>query len=108
MYPQDLERLAGEVPGVHPGRVVAFGVFDEDAGTEAVVVVAEADTEDDSERQRIADEIRQAVTRGSDVALRQAHIVGPQWLLKTSSGKIARLANREKYLGEMEGDLLSE
>ncbi len=102
VYPQDLERLAGEVPGVHPGRVVAFGVLDEDAGTEAVVVVAEADTEDDSERQRIADQIRQAVTRGSDVALRQAHVVGPQWLLKTSSGKIARLANREKYLGEVE------
>jgi fatty-acyl-CoA synthase len=102
VYPQDLERLAGEVPGVHPGRVVAFGVFDEDAGTEEVVIVAEADTDDDSERQHIADAIRQAVTRGSDVALRQAHVVGPQWLLKTSSGKIARLANREKYLGEVE------
>jgi len=102
VYPQDLERLAGEVPGVHPGRVVAFGVFDEDAGTEEVVIVAEADTEDDSERQRLADEIRQAVTRGSDVALRQAHVVGPQWLLKTSSGKIARLANRDKYLAAME------
>jgi len=101
VYPQDLERLAGEVPGVHPGRVVAFGVFDEDAGTEAVVVVAEADTEDESERQRLAGEIRQAVTRGSDVALRQAHVVGPGWLLKTSSGKIARLANREKYLAEV-------
>lgn len=103
VYPQDLERLAGEVPGVHPGRVVAFGVFDEDAGTEAVVVVAEADAEDESERQRLAGEIRQAVTRGSDVALRQAQVVGPGWLLKTSSGKIARLANRDKYLAEMDG-----
>lgn len=104
VYPQDLERLAGEVPGVHPGRVVAFGVFDEDAGTEAVVVVAEADAEDESERQRLAGEIRQAVTRGSDVALRQAQVVGPGWLLKTSSGKIARLANRDKYLAEMDMD----
>ena len=29
IYPQDLEALAGEVEGVHPGRVVAFGVFNE-------------------------------------------------------------------------------
>ncbi len=102
VYPQDLERLAGDVTGVHAGRVVAFGVFDEEAGTEEVVVVAEADAESGDERQRLADEIRQRVTRGSDVALRYVHVVGPRWLLKTSSGKIARGANRDKYLAERE------
>jgi len=102
VYPQDLERLAGDVTGVHAGRVVAFGVFDEEAGTEEVVVVAEAEAEDTAEHQRLADEIRQRVTRGSDVALRHVHVVGPRWLLKTSSGKIARGANREKYLEERE------
>jgi acyl-CoA synthetase (AMP-forming)/AMP-acid ligase II len=102
VYPQDLERLAGDVTGVHAGRVVAFGVFDEEAGTEEVVVVAEAEAEDAAEHQRLADEIRQRVTRGSDVALRYVHVVGPKWLLKTSSGKIARGANREKYLEERE------
>jgi len=53
------------------------------------------------ERQRIADQIRAAVTRGSAVALRYVHIVGKHWLVKTSSGKTARLANREKFLKEM-------
>ena len=47
VHPQDLETLASEVPGVHPGRVVAFGVFDDELGTEDVVVVAEADTDDE-------------------------------------------------------------
>jgi acyl-CoA synthetase (AMP-forming)/AMP-acid ligase II len=102
VYPQDLERLAGDVEGIHAGRVVAFGVFDEEAGTEEVVVVAEAEAGEAAERQRLADEIRQRVTRGSDVALRYVHVVGPRWLLKTSSGKIARGANREKYLEERE------
>jgi len=102
VYPQDLEQLASDVTGVHAGRVVAFGVFDEEAGTEEVVVVAEAEAEDTAEHQRLADEIRQRVTRGSDVALRHVHVVGPRWLLKTSSGKIARGANREKYLEERE------
>jgi acyl-CoA synthetase (AMP-forming)/AMP-acid ligase II len=101
VYPQDLEQLASDVPGVHPGRVVAFGVSDEASGTEAVVIVAEADSEDDETRQRIGDEVRQRVTRGSDVAARYVYIVGPRWLLKTSSGKIARAANRDKYLAEM-------
>jgi fatty-acyl-CoA synthase len=103
VYPQDLEELASQVPGVHPGRVVAFGVFSEESGTEDVVVVAEADTEDASQRRRIADEIRRRVTRSSDVALRFVKIVDPHWLLKTSSGKVARAANREKYLKEQAG-----
>jgi fatty-acyl-CoA synthase len=41
------------------------------------------------------------VTRGSDVALRQVRVVDRGWLLKTSSGKIARAANRDKYLAGM-------
>jgi fatty-acyl-CoA synthase len=101
VYPQDLERLAADVPGVHPGRMVAFGVFNEDEGTEDVVLVAEVDTDDPDERQRIGDEIRLRIARGSDVTLRQAHVVGAHWLLKTSSGKTARAANRDKYLAEV-------
>lgn len=97
IYPQDLERLASEVHSVHPGRVVAFGVFNEQAGTEDVVIVAETDAETDAERQRIADEIRLRINRGSDIVLRYVHVVERNWLLKTSSGKIARAANREKY-----------
>lgn len=103
IYPQDIERLAGQVDGVHPGRVVAFGIFDEAAGTEEVVVIAELDdfsARSDAEIETIAAHIRREVTKGSDIALRLVHIVGRSWLLKTSSGKIARGANREKYLRE--------
>jgi len=101
VYPGDLEYLASEVEGVSPGRVVAFGVFNEHVGTEDVVMVAEADTADSAERQRLADAIRERITRSSDVTLRKVHIVGPRWVLKTSSGKTARAANREKYLAEI-------
>jgi acyl-CoA synthetase (AMP-forming)/AMP-acid ligase II len=100
VHPQDLETLAAEVVGVHPGRVVAFGVFDDEAGTEDVVVVAEADTEVETERQAIGDAVRLRINQGSDVAVRRVQVVGPRWVLKTSSGKVARSANREKYLAE--------
>ena len=52
------------------------------------------------ERFQIADGIRQVITRGSAIALRHVHIVDLKWLVKTSSGKNARLANRDKYLKE--------
>jgi acyl-CoA synthetase (AMP-forming)/AMP-acid ligase II len=100
VYPMDLEELAMQVPGVHPGRVVAFGVFNEQAGTEDVVVVAEVETQDPTELERIGDEVRQMVNRGSAVALRHVHLVEAKWLIKTSSGKTARGANKEKYLQE--------
>jgi acyl-CoA synthetase (AMP-forming)/AMP-acid ligase II len=102
VYPQDIEQLAMEVADVHPGRVVVFGVFNDDLGTEDVVLIAEVDSEDKKVRERISDQIRQTVTRGSAIALRQVVLVGEKWLIKTSSGKVARHANREKYLKEFE------
>ncbi len=102
IYPQDLELLAYDVPGVHAGRASAFGVFNEATGTEDAVMVAEVDISDPGERQKIADGIRATVTRGSAVALRYVHLVSPPWLVKTSSGKTARSANREKFLKEMQ------
>lgn len=109
IYPQDLETLAGEVNGVHPGRVAAFGVFSEKSGTEEVVLIAESDLDIEfafgpeitPEIERIADEIRDKITRGTDISLRNVHIVGKNWLIKTSSGKIARNTNREKFLSEL-------
>lgn len=101
IYPQDLENLAGEVPGLYPGHVVAFGVVNEEAGTEDVVIVAEAEAEQalsGETKEKLEDQIRQQVNRGSDIALRYVKVVEHGWLLKTSSGKIARGANRDKYL----------
>jgi acyl-CoA synthetase (AMP-forming)/AMP-acid ligase II len=101
IYPQDLESLVYEVEGVHPGRASAFGIFNDENGTEDVIIVVEVDTEEEAERQRIAENVRIMVSRGSAVALRDVYIVGKHWLVKTSSGKIARSANRDKYLLEV-------
>lgn len=102
IYPQDLESLTYEVPGVHAGRAVAFGMFDEVQGTEEVVILAEGDSNDPEEQQMIADAIRVHVTKNSAIALRHVRVVGPHWIVKTSSGKTARAANKEKFLREWE------
>jgi len=102
VYPQDLEALSYEVPGVHAGRSVAFGLFNDQQGTEEVVMICEVDSDDESEQGQIADLIRQHVTKNSAVALRYVKVVGPRWIVKTSSGKTARNANREKFLKEID------
>ncbi|MCS6870703.1 MAG: AMP-binding protein [Anaerolineae bacterium] len=100
IYPQDLEAIANEVKGVKAGRTVAFGVEDERLGTESIVMVCEAETDDEDERFEIARQVRMRVAQETDVTLGDVYIVDAKWLLKTSSGKIARGANREKYLRE--------
>jgi fatty-acyl-CoA synthase len=102
IYPQDLELLAYDVPGVHPGRASAFGIFNETTGTEDVIMVTEVDEVDPVELQKISDAIRAVVTRGSAVTLRYVHLVRNPWLVKTSSGKTARSANRDKFIKEMQ------
>ena len=102
VYPQDLESLIYEVPGVHAGRSVAFGMFDEEQGTEDVVIIAEVDSDDPAEQQKVADAIRLHVTKNSAIALRYVKVVDPKWILKTSSGKTARSANKEKFFSELQ------
>lgn len=108
IYPQDIENAINDIEGVHPGRTVAFGVPNEDLGTEDIAIVCEVDTQDPQEHGRIVREIRARVVQTTDVTARYVHLVGAKWLLKTSSGKIARAANRKKFmeqvLGIQEGD----
>lgn len=100
IYPQDIEAVVNEIPGVHPGRAVVFGVPDEREGTELIAVVAETKTTDEEKRQEISRAIRREVARRTMVTVSYVHLVGPKWLLKTSSGKIARGANRDKWRRE--------
>jgi fatty-acyl-CoA synthase len=100
VYPQDLEAIVNEVPGVHAGRAVVFGVPDEREGTELIAVIAETRETDPDARQEIGKAIRQEVARRSTVTVSFVQLVDSKWLIKTSSGKIARAANREKWLQE--------
>lgn len=103
IYPQDLEAIVNTVSGVHPGRVVAFGVFDEREGTELIAIVAETSVTDPTGRKLIIREIRQAVSRQANVTVNYLTLEDKGWLIKTSSGKIARGKNREKWLREQQG-----
>ncbi|MBK8835980.1 MAG: hypothetical protein IPO29_14405 [Anaerolineae bacterium] len=100
VYPQDIELLVEEVEGIRAGRVVVFGLFDEAAGTEDIAVVAETEQSDDDALAQLREDIRRQIAQRSDVVARVIELVPPRWLIKTSSGKVARSANREKYLAQ--------
>jgi fatty-acyl-CoA synthase len=104
VFPQDLEAIANQLPGLYPGRSVAFGVQDARLGSEVIVMVCELEDETAGEeaQQRLEQELRRRVVAQTEVTLADVHLVGRKWLIKTSSGKIARSANRDKYLAEME------
>ncbi len=100
VYPQDIEAIVNGVAGIHAGRAVVFGVPDEREGTELIAVVAEVDTQDPEERRQILQAIRQTVVQQSEVTVNFVKLVAGGWLIKTSSGKIARSQNRDKWLSE--------
>jgi fatty-acyl-CoA synthase len=98
IYPQDIEAIVNTVAGIKAGRAVVFGVPDEREGTELIAVVAEVWTDKPDEQHAINRAIRQTVAQQAAATVTYVKLVDDQWLIKTSSGKIARVANREKWL----------
>lgn len=101
----DIEQLAGDVEGVRPGRAVAFSVPDEEAGTEKLVVLAEAEPGYESSDGSIVLNIRRRISQALDTTAADVRIVPPRWLVKSTAGKLARLDNREKYLATVRAEL---
>jgi fatty-acyl-CoA synthase len=96
IYPHEVEEIAGNVAGVRPGCVVAFGAPDARTGTERLVVTAEV--RDISHRKRISAEIAQAVNEAMGMPPDAVELLRPQSIPKTSSGKLRRSETRRLYL----------
>jgi fatty-acyl-CoA synthase len=98
IYPEDIEGIAGSFPEVRRGRVVAFGVSNGEAGTEKIVLLCELRNDSEGVDFQLVNSIRKRVWQSLDVYISQVGFVERGWVVKTSSGKIARSANKEKYL----------
>ena len=100
VYPEDIERAVGTIPGVRQGNVIAFGVEGR-KGREGLVVVAETKEEDPQAiRQAVATRVRHAV----GLSLEEVVLVNPGSLPKTSSGKLQRSLCRSRYLAAELGE----
>jgi acyl-CoA synthetase (AMP-forming)/AMP-acid ligase II len=96
VWPQDLEEIAGSVPGVRPGRAVAFAQFDDALQTEKAVILAETDAAP-AERRQLQVKIRQKIMGAQAIANFEVHLVPPGSLVKSSAGKLARGENRDRW-----------
>ena len=98
LYPHEIEEIAGQVPGVRKGCVVAFGRRKPSSGTERLVVVAETREATDAARQKIARAITEAVATAVGLPPDVVELVRPHSIPKTSSGKLRREETRRLYL----------
>ncbi len=93
VYPQDIEKVAGEVHGVRPGNVIAFGT-DGRHGAQNIIVVAEARADD---LESLARSVTREVNDSVGVPPKEVVLVEPGTVPKTSSGKLQRSACRAQY-----------
>jgi 1-acyl-sn-glycerol-3-phosphate acyltransferase len=97
LHPEDIEDIVASVPGVRRGCVAAFGVSDEQEGTEALVVVAETrHYQEGEEKEALWRAISTEIVRQLGLAPDQVHLVPPHTVPKTPSGKIRRSETRER------------
>jgi len=104
VYPQEVEDVANGVYGVHPGRVVCFGITVERLGTEGVVVLFESDAPQDAWTD-LTERVRRTVTQHLDVSVYDTRCVARTTLRKSTAGKLARAGNRSWYLEGRFGQL---
>jgi len=101
LYPQDIEEIVACHTGIHDGRVVAMGLYNSETGTEDIVVVAEvANDELLAKTAQIEAELRRQIVEGIGIAVRTIVLKPPKWIVKSTAGKPARAATREKLLRE--------
>jgi fatty-acyl-CoA synthase len=93
----EIEQEVGALAGVRAGRVVAFSLPDPRIGTERLVILAETSL-GEAERGQLALDIRKCVAQTFDTTVSDVRVVPDRWLVKSTSGKLARSDNRAKYL----------
>jgi fatty-acyl-CoA synthase len=99
VFPEDLELIAAQVAGIQPGRVVAFGVDNDELGTQSIAVVAEMLGDfDPAAAHRLEQEVRRLIIASLGIAPRHVSVVPQRWVVKSTAGKISRRDTRTRFL----------
>lgn len=104
VFPADVEEVVQGVAGCKPGRVVAFGVDDEELGTESIVICVEP-TDDGVDPLQLQSEIRRVIGDRLGISASDVSICKAGTLRKSTSGKLSRPENRRIYLQRRQGSL---
>lgn len=97
VYAHDVEFTINNHCAVKPGRVVAVAPFNPQTGSQTLVALVEAETDDPAARNALAQSIKNAINAEYSLVLYEVMIVDLGWLVKTTSGKISRKENLARY-----------
>ena len=96
-YPEEIEQAVGRIEGIRNGCVAVFGSADPVAGTERLIVMAEARPGAGGGSAPLRDAAVRAVVATTGEPPDEIVLVPPHTVLKTSSGKVRRSACRALY-----------
>jgi 1-acyl-sn-glycerol-3-phosphate acyltransferase len=97
IYPYEVERAVGELPGVRKGCVAVFPSSDPGTGSERLIVVAESREREPAIKKELSQAIRQQVIDLLGMPPDDVMVTAPHTVLKTSSGKLRRGTMRSLY-----------
>lgn len=99
LHPEDIEDIVACLEGVRRGCIAAFGLPNEDDGTEGLVVVAESrDYQNEGKAADIVKAIGLEIQKKLGVVAYKVLVVAPHSVPKTPSGKIRRSETRKRLL----------
>ncbi len=99
IYPEDVEAVVNKVDGVIPGRVVAFGIYDDNLGTDQINVAVETELPESAHKDLAKLIMKNGVD--NELSIASVHIKPSRWLIKSSSGKLSRNDNKMRILAEL-------
>jgi fatty-acyl-CoA synthase len=103
-YPHDIEAIVNRAPQVKKGRVVALGLHNEEIGSEEIIVIAETVVPESIARQAVKNQIKTQLMSDMSLYVKDVYLVPVGWIVKTTSGKVSRAENKNKYLREIAMD----
>ena len=103
LYAHEVEAAVHSIEGLKPGRTVAIAWFDSRIGSETLVIMAERAATNDRPDKDIRHDISQVIHSIFNVMPRAIDLLDEGRLVKTSSGKISRKENLERFVATRVG-----
>jgi len=94
----DLEQTVSSLEGVNSGRVATFGVSDPQTGTEKLILLYEKDPKSNLSLGKLMLSIRREVMSVFEVYISDLKMLPARSIVKSSSGKVARLEMKKRYI----------
>ena len=99
--PDDIEAVINRVPGVREGCAVAFGVLNDERGTDDLAAVVETRETEPEALDDLRRRVRAEITAVTGLGLAHCILTPPGGVEKSTSGKLARGPTRRRYASEL-------